>query len=191
MIKTTVSGADKAGEALRKALQDFMTTKRVTVGIHEDDNARASGEMTNAKLGAIHEFGADIDHPGGTSYGYATQKDAENGKVQFLASGSGFMTLGVTEPHKVVIPARPWLEPGVRGGTKKYLQVIKDAVEDGETLEQALNRVGVIAVAEVQQYMTKLRSPANAPSTVAKKGSSNPLIDSGALRQSVDYKVEN
>ena len=29
----------------------------------------------------------------------------------------------------------------------------------------------------------------NAPSTIAKKGSSNPLIDSGAMRQSVTYSV--
>lgn len=190
MIKTTVQGADRAGEALRKALAEFMTNRRVTVGIHEDDSARASGEMTNAKLGAIQEYGADIDHPGGTSYGYKTQKDAEKGKVSFLASGQGFMELGKTEAHKITIPARPWLEPGVKSGNLEYLRIIRDALEDGEDLEQALERVGVVAVAKVQQYMTQLKSPANAPSTIRKKGSSNPLIDTGILRSSVDYKVE-
>ncbi len=190
MIKTTVTGADKALGELNKALQAFMTDKVVTVGIHEDESARDSGTITNAQLGAVHEFGADIDHPGGTSYGYATKTTAEKGQVRFLKTGEGYAELGVTQAHKITIPARPWLQPGVQSGNAEYLKVIKNTVEDGGTLLQALHKVGVIAVSKVQEYMVALRSPANAPSTIAKKGSSNPLIDTGNLRQSVDYKIQ-
>jgi hypothetical protein len=191
MIKVTVTGADKAFEEINKALQKFMTEKVVTVGIHEDENARDSGTITNAQLGAVHEFGADIDHPGGTPYGYATKADAEKGRVKFLKTGSGFMELGVTEAHKIKISARPWLVPGVESGNVEYLKIIQNTVKDGGTLEEALNKVGVVAVAKVQRYMRDLKTPPNSASTIARKGSSNPLIDSGALRQSVDYKLQD
>ncbi|CAM0028783.1 tail completion or Neck1 protein [Vibrio phage K121] len=84
------------------------------------------------------------------------------------------------------IPARPWLDVGVRSGSADYLDVIESNNED---MDNALNMIGLIAVGKVQQYMTELQDPPNAPSTVKKKGSSNPLIDTGALRQSVTYSI--
>ncbi|CAM0010940.1 tail completion or Neck1 protein [Vibrio phage K367 g1] len=84
------------------------------------------------------------------------------------------------------IPARPWLDVGVRSGSADYLDIIENNSDD---LDNALNMIGNIAVGKVQQYMTELQDPPNAPSTVKKKGSSNPLIDTGALRQSVTYSI--
>lgn len=89
------------------------------------------------------------------------------------------------------IPPRPWLDVGVASGNQEYLQIITDGLEQGLQPEQILNQLGVVATAQVQIYMTQLKSPPNAPSTVAHKGSSNPLIDSGVLRSSVTYKIEN
>ena len=51
------------------------------------------------------------------------------------------------------------------------------------------NTLGNYIVGLVQEYMTDLRSPPNHPATVARKKSSNPLIDTGRLRQSITYKV--
>lgn len=84
------------------------------------------------------------------------------------------------------IPPRPWLDTGVDSGTKDYLEVIQNHSDD---LDNALEIIGQIAVGRVQQYMTELNEPANAPSTIERKGSSNPLIDTGAMRQSVTYKI--
>jgi hypothetical protein len=86
------------------------------------------------------------------------------------------------------IPARPWLDVGVKSGTQDYLEVIQNHSDD---IDNALEIIGQIAVGKVQQYMTDLQDPPNAPSTIAKKGSSNPLIDTGALRQSVTYSITN
>ena len=66
---------------------------------------------------------------------------------------------------------------------------VEKAAAKGEPLDMTLNKIGVTAVGLVQKYMTDLRTPPNAASTIKKKGSSNPLIDSGALRQSVSYKI--
>ena len=188
-VKTTVTGAESARDAIEQALKKFMTPAFVTIGIHEDAGQHESDDITNAQLGAVHEFGADIDHPGGTSFGFATKAAADRNEVRFLKQGKGFIELGVTGPHKIKIPARPWLTPGVQSGNDEYLQIITAALEAGESLDIALGRIGVVAAAKVQLFMTELKSPPNTPATIKKKGSANPLIDSGSLRQSVTFKV--
>lgn len=87
------------------------------------------------------------------------------------------------------IPARPWLDVGVETGNEEYLKIIEEGLSNGEPLEMILERVGIVATGKVQDYMTLLSDPPNAPSTVRKKKSANPLIDTGALRQSVTSKV--
>ena len=188
-MKVTIHNTQQVNSAVKKALENLTTNKFVTVGIHEDAGQHESDDITNAALGAVHEFGADINHPGGTSYGYASKTAAERDEVRFLKTGKGYAELGVTKAHEINIPARPWLKPGVNAGNLEYVNIIEKGAASGEPIDMTLNRVGVVAVAEVQKYMTELRTPPNAPSTIKKKGSSNPLIDSGALRQSVTYKI--
>lgn len=189
MIKTTVTGVQSTIDQLRNEIEKLVTDEVVTIGIHEDAGQHESDDITNASLGAIHEFGADINHPGGTSYGFASKAAADRNEVRFLKSGSGYAELGVTGPHTINIPARPWLNPGVDSGTEEYLKIIERALEAGEPLDKALHQIGVVATGMVQKYMTELRTPPNAASTIKAKGSSNPLIDSGALRASVTYKI--
>lgn len=52
-----------------------------------------------------------------------------------------------------------------------------------------MEQVGAFAAGATQQYITDLRDPPNAPYTIEKKGSDNPLIDTGSMRSSVTYKV--
>ncbi|RTY63036.1 hypothetical protein [Pseudomonas veronii] len=196
MINLELIGFQELQDELSKELAALRSDKVVTVGIHEEAGDVESGDLTMASLGAIHEFGADINHPGGTRYGYATAEAADayiagrsTGRVSFLAPGKGFAELGVTGPHKIVIPARPWLEPGVASATPEVLAAIQDGMDEGKSMDQILETVGVVAAGAVKVYMTELKTPPNAASTIRKKGSSNPLIDSGAMRQSVTHKV--
>lgn len=175
---------------LKRELDKLRGNKYATVGIHEDVNAPVEdGDMTMAQLGATLHYGASIDHPGGTDYGYATADAEEQHKVTFLAKGTGHKVLGTTQPHKIDIPARPWLTPGVESATQDVIDTIALGVEKGTNSTQILEQVGAIAAGATQQYMTDLKDPPNAKSTIAKKGSDNPLIDTGALRASVTYKV--
>lgn len=89
------------------------------------------------------------------------------------------------------IPPRPWLIPGVQSGKQDIVGTISHAVANDLPLDQALEQVGAFAAGAVQQYMTDLDTPPNSPYTIARKGSSNPLISTGALRSSVTYKVSN
>lgn len=87
------------------------------------------------------------------------------------------------------IPARPWLVPGVESGNQEYIETMRHELSNGASPESLLPMLGVLAVSNVQQYMTELRSPPNAQSTIERKKSSNPLIDTGELKSSVTFEV--
>ena len=89
------------------------------------------------------------------------------------------------------IPARPWLLPGVQSGQQDIIDTFADGIKNDRPMDQVLEQVGAFAAGAVQQYMTDLQQPPNSAYTIAQKGSSNPLIDTGALRASVTYKVTN
>ena len=93
------------------------------------------------------------------------------------------------------IPARPFLAPAVEKGAPQYrrlAEVMLPRVLSGQMeMRMLLEQMGQLAEGHVKQEITDLDSPPNAPSTIAKKGSSNPLIDTGALRQSIRYVIED
>lgn len=91
------------------------------------------------------------------------------------------------------IPERPFMRNAINNNKDVYARLIKNWARDiirGEiTMEMALNRLGLKAVGDIQKEIVALRSPPNAPSTIEKKGSSNPLINTGEMRQKVTHKL--
>lgn len=73
--------------------------------------------LTNAQLGAVHEMGAHINHPGGTPY-----KILENGRALFVSKEKG-EGLPVTKPHEIDIPQRSFLEEPLK---RELFQKMKD-----------------------------------------------------------------
>lgn len=77
---------------------------------------------------------------------------------------------------------------------KSDLRKIGVAVAKGTiaTPEQGMERFGLKVVGGMQTRISDGGvSPENKPSTVAKKGSSTPLLDNGILRSSITHKVES
>ena len=73
-----------------------------------------------------------------------------------------------------------------QGILKKLLQ----RVIAGELTEDAaLEQFGAWSKGEIQARIARGVPPPNAASTVKRKGSSTPLIDTGILRSSIDYEV--
>jgi hypothetical protein len=87
------------------------------------------------------------------------------------------------------IPARPWLDVGVESGTVDVIDYVRDQIGQGANLDTVIEGVGILAAGATQQYITDLKTPPNAPYTIAKKGSDNPLIDTGRMRASVTSTV--
>jgi hypothetical protein len=59
------------------------------------------------------------------------------------------------------------------------------------TEEAALGQLGAVAAGKVKQEIADGDFVPNAPSTIAAKGSSKPLIDSGQLRQSITWELDH
>lgn len=92
------------------------------------------------------------------------------------------------------IPARPFLNPGIRQAEARTTQIFRNMAQrvlngDVNALEQGLNLVGQVAVGEVQRKIVTGPFVPNKPSTIARKGSSRPLIDTGQMRQAVTYVI--
>lgn len=91
-------------------------------------------------------------------------------------------------------PERPFLRGGVRESLPQVRSLAAHdlaAVAEGrQTIAVALERAGAVAVGSVKKYMTGDHFAPNAPSTIAKKGSEQPTIDTAALRGSITSVVE-
>lgn len=91
-------------------------------------------------------------------------------------------------------PARSWLRGWVDENEKeiqaRVSAELRGVLEGKRTIRQAADRVGVWAVASIQKRIADGIPPALAQSTIDRKGSSVPLIDTGQLRSSISYQIE-
>lgn len=91
------------------------------------------------------------------------------------------------------IPERPFLSNAMRDNVSSYRLAMKTSAKKllvGQTsLNTVLSKLGIKAQGDVQGEITSLSAPANSPVTIALKGSSNPLIDTGELRGAITYKI--
>lgn len=90
------------------------------------------------------------------------------------------------------IPERPYFRRALVG-LEKELGPILEAGVDPKTMvldAQTAGLIGEATKARIQQSITDLDSPPLAPATIARKGSSSPLIDTGKMRASVAWKVK-
>ena len=115
---------------------------------------------------------------------------SEGGQQLTIATIAAINEFGTADGH---IPARPFLSTAIEEGAPKFVRVVElglpKVLAGDQPMSWLMHRVGNIAKSEVQQKITDIRTPPNAKSTIAKKKSSNPLIDTGALRNSIDYLI--
>ena len=91
------------------------------------------------------------------------------------------------------IPARPFLRPAIEENTAVYLRIVErdlpEILAGKQPMTRLLHRLGNLATGHVQRKIVDGPFTPNAPSTIRAKGSSSPLIDTGALRQSINYEI--
>lgn len=91
------------------------------------------------------------------------------------------------------MPARPFMASSFENNEEKLkafsAQCFKQ-IEARGTAQDVLQKVGVYAKGIIQQEISDGDFAANAPSTVARKGSDKPLIDTGHMRQSVNFEIK-
>ncbi len=96
---------------------------------------------------------------------------------------------------KPAVPARPFVKTAMDRHGKELTDGARDQLamisKGQQTAHRALSGLGKIGADKIQETITDAKSWAapNAAYTKAKKRSSTPLIDTGAMRQAVTYKV--
>lgn len=110
-------------------------------------------------------------------------------------AGSDGMTVGdVAAAHEfgLGVPQRPfmrvWLESATAEVSEAFQRELAVVAEGTQDAERAAERVGLQLQGSAQAHLGTGVEP-NAPATIAKKGSSVPLIDTGQLRSSISYRV--
>ena len=171
----------KVIDALLKLAEDELL-----VGVSADTAGSGRGEdINNAELAYIHTNGVRA-----AGMKAETDKAVKEGTPYPLALQAYIKEHG-SPAYRV--PPRPFLEPGiekhldlVESGMKAALQ---DVLDGGDGRAQR-ERLGATMAAKVQAYFQEDNGwPPNAPSTIKKKGSAQPLVDTGALRQSITYII--
>jgi phage gpG-like protein len=91
------------------------------------------------------------------------------------------------------IPSRPFMKQAYDQNRQKLDSAKKRLLSAiyslSMTAEQGLSKLGLLHVAQIQRQFVKGSFTPLKPATVKRKGSSKPLIDTGALRRSVDHEV--
>lgn len=117
-------------------------------------------------------------------------------KVGYPAGTSGGILDKAVYNHfgTSTIPERPFISNAIRDNQSSYKQALTTSaakIVRGETdTRSVLAKLGIKAQGDIQTEITNLADPPNAPSTIAKKGSSNPLIDTGAMRNATTWKID-
>lgn len=91
------------------------------------------------------------------------------------------------------IPSRPFIRSWVDNHQEQIDKVMTAAfnsvVSGKRNAEDALKRIGEFAQSGIKDNIIVGNFKPNSPKTIAKKGSSKPLIDTGTLRNSIRYEV--
>lgn len=88
------------------------------------------------------------------------------------------------------VPLRPFMAIAFAQNSDKYKKFLgKEISKDPDNIDTTLDKIGAMGKGDVQKSIIDLKSPPNAKWTISKKGSSNPLVDTGHMIQSVTWDV--
>ena len=143
------------------------------------DNMTAEGKKLLAEINKLSKLRCKV----GFRAGEATEPDGTD-----ICDIAMWNEYGTSE-----IPSRPFLAQSVDNHQAEIDGFCKSALTrltQGASADQIMRTVGAKQVALIQEEIVNGDFAPNAPSTIQKKGSDRPLIDTGHMRQSVAYVIE-
>lgn len=148
----------------------------VEAGVFANAGTEKDGRTKVADVAIWNEYGVDI---------------------QVTPKMRGYLhVLGIhLSPNKTTIriPARPFMKQAADNNANAWEQLIEELagrVIDGMNPQQALELLGNQVKGDIKEIFTKGDFAPNSPATIARKKSSRPLIDTGRLRNSVDFRIK-
>ncbi len=149
------------------------------------DRLTPQGKKFYKELGKLKQLKVHVGYQSGE-----TAVD-ENGEP----SGADLCEIAVyNELGTATIPSRPFMRDSVDKHADKinaFIKHQKNLFTKGLiTAEQMLQSIGVFQKGLVQNEIVDGEFEPNAPSTIKRKGSDRPLIDTGKMRQSVNFVIK-
>ncbi len=154
-----IKDTDRGWKALMKKVAE--SDHVVTIGLQgaQGEAEHTDTGLTNAHLASVHEFGAVID------------------------TGNG----------EVVIPERSFIRSTVdkNDNYKKVVRQIAEGLMKGKVPDAVtgLKLLGEKVSSDIKRSIEQGLKPENAASTIARKGSSKPLIDTAQMKNAITYDV--
>lgn len=95
------------------------------------------------------------------------------------------------------VPPRPFIRPPFAQHKPEYLELLRRGYDSAmksnspDAFRRVLALIGQKMAADIRNYVTTGAgvAPPLSPKTIARKGSSRPLVDTGQMIRSVDYAV--
>ncbi|WP_084054191.1 hypothetical protein [Desulfonispora thiosulfatigenes] len=161
---------DKNNIPKYKEMLEELINQKIEVGIFSD----AGSEIL--MIANVNEYGCDIK---------------VTPKMRAYLHSQGLHLKRTTKDIK--IPERSFIRSGFEDRKKEIYKTAKKLLIRVLSLDIRTNQffdlVGQYSVDQIQEYLTDLKEPSNHPMTISNKGSSNPLINTGKLRDSITYRV--
>lgn len=140
-----------------------------------------------------------IKHNGGIEGLRKRLKKDGNVSVGIIDAGkhpSGDITVaGIGHSHEfgLGVPERSFMRTTIQEKKRQIValqkKLLKKMIEGKMKVEVALGLIGEFVSDAISQKIVSISDPPNTPETIARKGSSNPLVDTGQMKNSITYEV--
>lgn len=164
-----VEDSSRVDEIIRNLNE--LNSMSVEVGVLSS----AGGELL--MIANVHEFGCEIP---------VTDKMRGFFRYEFGVNLKASTTV-------IKIPERSFIRSSFDSNKEKIYTdgeaLAYEVIEGKLSARNFYEILGQTCVNTIQNFIRDLRGPANSGLTVARKGSSNPLVDTGRLLNSISYKV--
>lgn len=168
-----------------------MTTKIIDKGWNSIKAALADVNDVYVKVGFVsggkHGYVKHLDVPPDRKKSKKKSKTSKSSNIH-LASLAAIHEYGTSK-----IPERPFMRQSFdeknRDWTNVTIRAINSITNGKESVHSGLSKLGQWMQGKVRLEIAKGGFTALAPATVRAKGDPKPLIDTGRMRQGVDYEV--
>lgn len=183
-----VSSSIDRFQDIQRSLQE-LAKKDVLVGVPQaSSNRKDSKEVTNAELVYMHTHGVRK-----LSMRQENQEAMDSGAPYSQAYQMYLQSHGSPLWNS---PPRPIIEPAIEAHKEELAALLRGALEkalDGRPFEVELQKAGMKGQNVTRAWFTDPRNgwAPNSPVTIAKKGSSIPLIDTAEMRKSITWVLRD
>ncbi len=145
-----------------------LKSRSVVAGLPSDSAPYPNGQSV-VQVGVDHEFGS------------------ENARTYTSPRGNKVSVSGV--------PERSFMRSTAKENRARWAKIIKSSV--GNMIKgdfgtsELMARIGSVMSSDIKQKIIKIKNPANSPQVIADKGSNNPLIDTGHMKNQITYAVKD